>query len=89
MDPREEDVVMSPSPTEVVKDSPGLDVEAEISFPTVTVLFMVPVGFDESGVEVARVNSSVWPVIVCVETEGVVDSRLGIEEEARLLPWLG
>ena len=52
-------------------------------------LFKVPVGFDESGVEVARVSSSVRPVIVCVETEGVVDSRVGIEEEARLLLWLG
>ena len=89
MDPREEDVVMCPSPTEVVKDSPGLDVEAETSFPTVTVLFKVPVGFDESGVEVVRMRSSVRPVIVCVETEGVEDSRVGIEEEARLLLWLG
>lgn len=68
----------------MIKVSLGLDVEAEISFPSVTVLFKVPVGFDESGVEVENVVSLVRPVVVCAETEGVVNSWLELEEEATL-----
>lgn len=73
----------------MVKDSSGPDVEAENSFLSVTVLLEVTIGFDESEMWVEKVVFFVRCVVISAETEGLVDSWLGLEDKAAVSPDTG
>lgn len=76
------------SPPEVIKNSPGLDVESEILSSLVTVLSEVAVRFDGSGITIKTVDRSrrIWDLHA--ETTQVVNTWSGLERDAALLPFV-
>lgn len=77
------------SPPEVVKNSPGLDVESEILSSLATVLSEVAVRFDGSGIPIKTVDRSRRILDLHAETTQVVTTWSGLEKDAALLSFVG
>lgn len=77
------------SPPEVVKNSPGLDVESEILSSLTTVLSEVAVRFDGSGIPIKTVDRSRRILDLHAETTQVVNTWSGLERDAALLSFVG